>query len=249
MPIQKQRVSPPRTWVRSSVNSLRLRWYALSLTRATLRNLGGSIAQVEYTPKRGHGFVLDEVRPNYLVGSHVERTEREFITRDPFGEESRQTVTVYVHTKFRLSTDAPGLEVVDPPRSVQFMISQLAVMTDFTLTVSPITVDPLKWVESIESEGVTGVVRRLEYSDIVFGARTRGALRLDGDTDVRAAGVKILGKRERFVRRVTAQIQRGPGEGSCWSAIVERDAKAVIHAVDAEDARGLLRSALVRTLA
>jgi hypothetical protein len=56
---------------------------------------------------------------------------------------------------------------------------------------------------------------------------------------VTPAGEKILGKRERVLRRVAAQI-RGAGDDKTWPAIVERDARAMIQADDLDDARNLL---------
>lgn len=229
------------------MESLRLRWYKLPLTRPDVKKLGDAMSGAGYTPKRGHGFVLNEVRATHIIGTHVERTEREFVIRDPFGEESRQTFTAYVHTRFRLATEAPGLEVLDPPRSMQLMLSQLAEMADFSLVVSAITLDPLKWIEGIELQGGTALVHRVEFSEIGFGGGTLGALRLDGESDVRAAAAKILGKREYVVRRLGARI-RGADDDRTWPAVLERDAKAVIHSDDTDEARAVLRAALVRTI-
>jgi len=105
----------------------------------------------------------------------------------------------------------------------------------------------LRWLEGIESESRAVIVHRLEFSDIAFGAETHGVLRLDGESDVRAAGEKILGKRARVVKRAAARIREG-ADDPMWPAIVERDARTVIQASDPEHARDVLRATLLRAL-
>src|SRR5690242_13715856 len=73
----------------------RIRWFTLGIEKATLKALSGKLLSIPYTSKRGHGFVVDEVRPGYVAARHVEKIEKDIVSIDPSGRESRQHVVVF----------------------------------------------------------------------------------------------------------------------------------------------------------
>lgn len=221
----------------------RLKWFRLPIERPQLRNLANAMTGLPYNARRGHGFVLSEVRPSSISGRHVEKVEREIAGIDPFGEETKQTITTFVHSLFTVSTSAPGLEVVDAPRSLKMLISQLSALADFEVALTEVDVDPIDWLSHIEAHDVRAVVKEVEYADIAFRGGTTGALTVRGATDVRDAGNKIVGDRPKVVRRVEARIQRATLP--LIDIALERDGRAQVPAEALDTFTGLLRTALV----
>jgi hypothetical protein len=221
----------------------RIRWYSLTLDRRRLRDLATAIGNTGYDAKRGHGFILDEVRPTFATGRHIERIERDIIGVDPFGGETRQRVTTFAHAQFTISAAPPGLEVIDPPRSVKMLFTQLGALSNFELAIDSIEVDPLVWLTAIERGSTNAVVAEVEYTEIAFKGGTTGALTVRGVNDVRDAGTKIVGDRPKVVKRVGARLQRR----ALPSLPVElsRDGRAEVPAEHFDTVAGLLRAALV----
>lgn len=221
----------------------RIRWYSLPLDRPRLRDLAASMSGAAYNAKRGHGFILDEVRPTLVTGRHVERVEREIVGVDPFGAETKQAITTFVHASFALSTTPPGLEVLDPPRSVRMLLTQLGALSNFELAITAIEADPLAWLASVESDGARAIVAEVEYTEIAFKGGTTGSLTVRGINDVRDASSKIVGDRPKVVRRVEARLQR-----QALGAVpieLHRDGRAELPSETVDTLSGLLRTALV----
>jgi len=221
----------------------RIKWFRLPLERAQLRTLANAMTAMPYNARRGHGFVLDEVRPSSVAGRHVEKVEREIVGLDPFGEETKQTVTTFVHANFNLTTVAPGLEVIDAPRSLKMLISQISALANFEVALTEMEADPLLWLAAVEANDTQALVKEVEYADISFRGGTTGALTVRAVTDVRDAGNKIVGDRPKTVRRVEASLQRASLPAT--DVTLERDGKAQIPAEALDTFRDFLRVALV----
>lgn len=221
----------------------RVKWFTLPIDRAKLRALADAMKGSVYTAKRGHGFVLTDVRPTSVSGSHIERTEREVVGTDPFGADIKQTLTVFIHSTFTITTSAPGLEVVDAPRSIKMLLGQISALSQFSLTVTEIEVDPLVWIAQLEKEKLQIQVKELEYVDIAFKGGTTGSLTVRGRSDVREAGQKIVGERPKQVHRLDASITNdalAPTE-----VTLERYGKALVPSEALTDFRNILCSTLL----
>lgn len=227
------------------MSKTRVKWFLLPIDRPKLRALADAMSAKPYTAKRGHGFVLSEVRATSISGRHVERTEREITGVDPHGEELKQTLIVYVHTSFTVSTSAPGLEVLDAPRSTKMLLGQISALSKFDLTVTGLDADPLVWLGRIEKEKLRAKVKELEYTDIAFRGGTTGMLTIRGKEDVRDAGQKIVGERQKQVHRVDVIVE---SESLPRTEItLERHGKAQVPTEVLADLRNVLRSALLAT--
>lgn len=229
------------------MSKTRVKWFSLPIDRPKLRALADAMSATPYTAKRGHGFVLSEVRPTWIAGRHVERTEREVSGVDPFGEEVKQTLTVFVHTAFTVSTSAPGLEIVDAPRSIKMLLGQISALSKFDLTVAELDTDPLVWLGRLEKEKLRTRVRELEYVDIAFRGGTTGMLTIRGKEDVRDAGQKIVGERPKQVNRVDAVIENDALPAT--DITLERHGRAQVPPEVLGDLRQVLRSALLASVA
>ena len=161
---------------------LRARWpISMRLLAKRLRSQSFDGQQVE-------GFVLDRVRDDFVDARFVEKIEYEDTVVDPFGVESSYHRVEYRKCEFKAMINGPGLELVDAPRGVQTLVSRLAEVTDFALSISPLSVDVLAWATVVQQRlNVAGVVDSLQVGAVELSKGVQAKAVMKGDGDVLAA--------------------------------------------------------------
>lgn len=118
----------------------------------SMRVLAKRLKENAFDNNSSDGFVLDRVRDDFLQARFVERFEYDEQIADPFGQELSFHRVDFKQCEFRASTQMPGLELVDAPRSPQTVVSRLAQLSDFSLAVSPISTNVLNWATAFQRE-------------------------------------------------------------------------------------------------
>jgi hypothetical protein len=170
----------------------RYRWFKARWPDS-IRSVAKRIKSHSFDSERSEGFILDRVRDSFLDARFVELIKFDQTVIDPFGIEETYSRVEYRTCEFRASTEGPGLELVNSPRSVQTMFSRLGEATNFALAVSPISVNTLAWVENIQRRlGTVGIVRTLQVNFVELTPNVVAKVVAKGTGNVLAATNTML---------------------------------------------------------
>lgn len=153
--------------------------------------------------EQSEGFVLDRVRDDYLEATFVEKVEYDDRVIDPFGVESNFHRVEYRKCEFKASLAGPGLELVDAPRSVQAMISRLAEATEFSLAISPLSVNVLAWAAGVQRcLNVVGVVDSVQVGAVELSRGVQAKAIIKGPSDVLDAANRLVEGKKHIIEKV-----------------------------------------------
>jgi hypothetical protein len=163
----------------------RLRWLEAELP-FSIRTFGNKLKGCPFRSDLSDGFLIDRVRDTYIEARYIEKLAFAEAVTDPFGEESVYERVDYRQTAFTLTTDYPHLELTDAPRGLQSFTARLSELGNFSLTVSPIEVNVLRWAESLsELFPDRFVVAAVQASGLIVDENVTARVILTGTVDVR----------------------------------------------------------------
>jgi len=180
----------------------RVRWFLLSpLSRTTLARAVEGMRSEEFTSDSTSGFIGERTRSSFVEARYVERSERTESIIDPFGNTQEFRRIEYQQTPFRLSLDAPQLEIYDGPRSVAPLLNRLSSLMGANSTVEPIIVDILKWLKHLQTEVSEICVTAAYISRLSLSESVSARIIINGTDDVRKYVKVVVGDKPfRFER-------------------------------------------------
>lgn len=154
-----------------------------------------------------HGFVIDRVREEFLEGRYVERIEYTETITDPFGIELSFDRIEFRQSSFRATPDGPGLELRNPPRSVQSLLNRLSEAADFDVAITPHTIDVLAWSTRFHTlSGLKSVVDSLQLNSVALEPGIQAKIVIKGDRDVRAACAALTNQRKHTLEKIRLRL-------------------------------------------
>lgn len=184
----------------------RFRWFRAEWP-SSIRALAKRIGMRTFNEESGHGFFVDRVRDDFLEARYVEKIEYTDVVVDPFGKELKFDRVEFRHTLFRASSSAPGLELIDPPRSVQALMNRLSEAVDFEVAITPVVVDVLRWATLFqESGGVSADIDSLQIGALEIEKGIVAKVLIKGDRDVRAACDALTHDRKFAIEKVQLRL-------------------------------------------
>lgn len=179
-----------------------------------------------------HGFVIDKVRDDLLEGRYVERIEYTETVTDPFGIELSFERIEFRQSAFRASIFGPGLEIRDPPRSVQPLMNRLSEATDFEVAITSYAVDVLAWAAQFQKKSsVSLLVNSLQMSSLQVEEGISAKIVIKGERDVREASSALAGNREFSLERIQLRLLQ-PSSGT---VVLSNNAGASLNLDDPND--------------
>lgn len=186
--------------------SRRYRWLKAQWP-VSMKTLGRRLKAREFQGDATHGFVIDRLRDDLLEARYVERVEYTETITDPFGKELSFKRVEFRQSHFRATAYGAGLEIRDPPRSVQPLMNRLSEATDFAVTISPYSVDVLAWAARFQTaSGFSCHVDSLQMSDLQLEEGVMAKVVLKGDRDVREACTKLAAHRRYLLERIQLRL-------------------------------------------
>lgn len=169
----------------------------------SMRVLAKRLNSQAFESKLSEGFVIDRVRDQFLEARFVEKVEYDESIIDPFGVESKFHRIEYRKCEFKASVDGPGLELIDAPRSIQTMISRLAEVTEFSLTVSPLSLDVLTWAKNVQqSLNFVGVVDSVQIGAVELSKGVQAKAIIRGTSNVLETANKLVEGKKHIIEKV-----------------------------------------------
>jgi hypothetical protein len=191
------------------------------------------------------GFVIDRVRDDCIEARYIEKVEYIDKVIDPFGKELSFERVEFKQCEFRAASYGAGLELIDAPRSTQGLISRLIEATDFSLAITPMSINVLSWATFLqENMKTTGVVDSLQIGSLELEQGISAKIVLKGDKDVRNAS-KLLTKEKSYSLEKIQLRFTGLHNGTL---LLTNIGAVKIDMVDASDLVVALRNSLTSAL-
>jgi hypothetical protein len=147
--------------------------------------LFGKLRAHPYSERSGAGFRILRSTKQEASGEFIERFDYETVVEDPFGKVQRFTRVEYQTVSFHISGDAPGLELVDPPRSTKAFVGSVGAATDHQIAIEPVYPPVAPWLQAIEHRVGKLRVKSMEMSGLVLSATTSAAVVVTSGSDAR----------------------------------------------------------------
>lgn len=187
----------------------RVRWLN-ALWPSTMRTIGNKLKAMPFSSESMDGFVIERVRDDFIQGRYIEKYIYQEVISDPFGKEEVNERTSYRATDFTLFSQFPHIELRDGQRSIREFVSKLLQACNFTLVVTPITVNLFDWVSSFQNAlGQKILVDSLQVAGVALEDGVTGKILLKGDKDVREAIDKIVGGKRYTLEKVQIKLTFG----------------------------------------
>jgi hypothetical protein len=196
----------------------------------TIRALAKRVRLQEFTEERGSGFILDRVRDDEFEARFVERYEYTETISDPYGRELTFDRLEFRQTVFRATTEWPGLELLDAPRSTLRLTNGLLEASNFELAVSPIDVNVLAWSDELQRAlGVEAVIDSIQVAALAVGDGIKAKVMIKGEKDVRNVCKEMTQGRKHVLEKLQLRITVG---GIRTTVVLTNGAGAKVDGID-----------------
>lgn len=167
-----------------------------------------------YGEKYSDGFILDRVRNDYIEARYIERIEYIDKVKDPFGKEFAFERVSFNLCEFRASSSSLGLEILNAPRKTQGLVSRLLETNDYSLAISPLSVNLLTWASTFqELANIKAVVESIQIGNLELARGVLAKAVIKGDKDVRNISAMLTEGRSYNLEKVLLRIE-GNHEGT-----------------------------------
>lgn len=191
-----------------------------------------------YSDDYASGFLIDELRSDYLQARYVSKRVVKQNIETPFGDIIDQEFVSYDITQFRISKNGPGIELVNSPRSITAFLNQLALVANFQIGVNDLTVNLKEWVTNIsENSGSDILMQSFECKDIQLGKNLVATLSVSGSGNIEKEIEGMLKDKRYTLKRVKLTID------GC-NIVLSNNCSVQIGSGDVEHITELLRSSI-----
>ena len=187
----------------------RVRWLSAKWP-VSMRTLGARMKTQIFTPESFDGFVIERIRDSSIEAHFIEKMTFQETTTDPFGKVEIIDRIAYRDIEFTLFSDFPNIELRNSQRSTKEFVSKLLELCNFSLTLNPVSVNLLEWVQAIQRQTQQKLlVDSLQISGLELEEGVSAKVLLKGDKDVREA-MQHLSIRKKFtLEKMQVKIPMG----------------------------------------
>lgn len=149
----------------------------------------------QYDEATGRGFLLSSSGTKKISGKYVEKIIEPTLVVDPFGNESESQVVTYYISKFSFDSSSSLMELESPPRSIRKLVAELHSIVGLGMEMSDVKVDPLIWLQELESLYSPVLVRNISSSGITAPKNGLAKISVSGKKDIRSEFGRLVGER------------------------------------------------------
>jgi hypothetical protein len=173
--------------------AFRLRWFKIEpFSPGELKRMAKWLLSEKFSHQRGWGFDIAEIRKDYVTGRYIAKEKHIESFRDPRGEVRTVEFEVFWDLEFRIQSANPNLEVLTPSRGLPELFNHFGKSLDYSISITPIAVDPLQWVKHLKKEYDAVSVRRAVISDIELSSSSSASVVIAGSEDVQKYFNKVV---------------------------------------------------------
>lgn len=187
----------------------RVRWLSAQWP-ISMRALASKMKTQPFTSESFDGFLIERVRDDLIEAHFIEKLAYQQTTVDPFGKEEVIDRVVYRDVGFTLFSDFPNIELRDPQRSTKEFVSKLLTLCNFSMTVTPVSVNLLEWIDSFHQRTNQKVlVDAIQLSGLELEVGISAKILLKGERDVREALQHLSGEKKFSLEKVQIKVLNG----------------------------------------
>lgn len=134
----------------------------------SISELSDILKKHNFTHDSKDGFSIDRFRQDFIEARYIEKIEIIEKTTDPFGEELEFSRVEFRSIAFIITSDYPGLEIINSPRSLRSFLMKLSVILDFRIAIKPVSISALSWADSFKAI----INKDIIYDSIQLGSLT-----------------------------------------------------------------------------
>jgi len=185
----------------------RYKWLKYEPLSVDYKTLSKVLQSKLYSDEALCGFVVDEVRQDYLKARFIVKVYVEDEIISPIGEVVRQVYTTFDVVRFELGVNISGILVVDPPRSLVRFINEFGLLTGFKAPVTPVDVNLMSWIEAVQDNfDDTILISLVECDGVVFDDGASASIKLTGHAGLDLSLKSYLGDRGFKLKKVKLRI-------------------------------------------
>lgn len=171
---------------------MRIRWYRLQ-TELEITAIAAHLNNMPYRNGSVDGFVVEQLRPNFLEALLIQRLQTTHETTNPFGYQEKYEIVEYLRTHFRISPERASLELRDAGRTGSRLVSRLSEALNYQFSIEESSVDPLAWATKFrEILGVYGSVEKVQIGSVAIGESAVGQVLVKGSGDIADVAIKFV---------------------------------------------------------
>lgn len=187
----------------------RVRWFAARWP-VSLRTLGARMKAHPFTMESFDGFVIERIRDSSIEARFIEKLAYRETLIDPFGKEEVIDRVAYRDVEFTLFADFPNIELRNSHRSTKEFVSKLLELCNFSLTITPVSVNLLDWIQAIQGQTQYKLlVDSLQISGLELEEGVSATVLLRGNKDVREAMRHLTVRKKFTLDKVLVKISMG----------------------------------------
>ncbi len=181
----------------------RIRWFDVTWNSQYNTVVDAIISDV-YTEEKYYGFTSHKRREDFLGASYISKKEIEESIENPLTNElTTYKRIIYEKTLFNLENNQLGIELINPPRSVQQTLNTFASMSKFNITIQPLNLDLSKLIQLLKFKFDNFEIHVIECSDIHISENTKVKLVAKNDQcDVFEDIESFLNKKEYIIDKI-----------------------------------------------
>ncbi|WP_395738359.1 hypothetical protein [Prosthecobacter sp.] len=220
----------------------RFRWFNISpFDHASVVKLAASLQKKVYHQNASTGFNLEIIRKDRIAGTFTHK--REFVeeVRDPFGNLVKVRRIAFDQCNFLVGVNSPNIRLQNFARLGKRLTETIADALDYTISITPIEIDPLRWAQCITDKNTSVSLSALRSFPFEVSSGIAGSIRLTGSGDIAKELERLLGSRKVRASNIFCTIKKGALE---WKVEFRSTGAAVVHKGDYDRIIGPIGDAL-----
>ena len=217
----------------------RLQWFSVTPMREKdIETVHRRFLAEKYSDERGYGVILQEARRSRLRGAYVEKAMiKEFIV-DPFGKRTVFEIPRYMSVGFLLTSEYPGLEIVNSPRSIGRFLSFLGDCLENRVAIEPIAFGLVAIQAALKGHTEKVVLQAVSLKDIALSGTVSADADISGTDDVAEFVSQLTGRRRYDYSGARFCVE---SKGTQYRVEVNSNGKVKVIAGDASEFARLFR--------
>jgi hypothetical protein len=222
---------------------MRLIWYKVQ--NIALNIVQKEMLNKEYKSGSRSGFRIQDCRRSQIIGRYIVSDIIVDRIIDPFGETHEYQREIFEETCFRINSEFPELELINPPRRQNAFLSAFSVASRFQVSIEPVQIHLKRFIDFFSEMNIDSIAKEI----VIKGAKTEGAvtykLHIKSDEDARktAAEIKFIQKPVWEALSFVSKIY-----GRQFSFIVNNRGRIIVKGKNEEEITEILRTGIQKSV-
>lgn len=188
----------------------KLKWFQSDqISTSLLKKFSTAIADHPFKQDGTRGFFVTKTRSTSITAKFIEKISGNRELVDPFGNRIQLPFVTYEILQFRISSEFPHLELLNPSKSPKKLFFFLTEITRESFGIAPAEVDVKTWILTIASVFGKADISHINYSDVMVSPNVAADINFYGGGDVVGDAQNFVGRRSSNIvsAKVVARVE------------------------------------------